>query len=309
RLSGSPPTSVVRNRAVLNAADEKNVLIVSGGSYAADGVDAKILERELRALGYSVKVSKLAITASNHFERFRMYEDLARGVSGPRPGQRWVYLAEVHLHYDRGPLAQLVRNQDTVRTYYYLTPHNALTAWRALSTSDIDPVDVRAYRWLLVRHTLIQTFNVGLDARLMPEDGVSVRRRSGHKPPRKRKRKPPFQFDPEALLQEARSPQPSVPVPTWLFDLREPREKELWSRYDASWVYFGVPSTSPEQLRYIRSFCEATEEICITPDLSLLKKLRSASSWKNVGHMNAKGAKRYSAWLARELDRAGVLQK
>ncbi|MET0411734.1 MAG: hypothetical protein ABW217_10590, partial [Polyangiaceae bacterium] len=43
RLSGSPPTSVVRNRAVLNAADEKNVLIVSGGSYAADGVDAKIL--------------------------------------------------------------------------------------------------------------------------------------------------------------------------------------------------------------------------------------------------------------------------
>lgn len=304
RLAAAPLKAVMRTHAELNAASEKNVLIVSGGSYAAHGVHAETLERELRALGNSVKVSKLAVGASNHFERFRMYEDLTRAVRGPLPGQRWVYLAEVQLDYDRSPLAQLERNQDSDRAYYYLTPLNAFFASRALGSANVDPVDVPAYYWLLMRHALVQMFNVGLDARFVPDQGVMVGRRNA----RRSRRKRPFQFDAKPLLKEARKPQPSVPVPGWLFDVREPREKELWSRYDAHWVYFGVPSTSPEQLRYIRSFCDATREVCISPDLALLKRLR-APSWSDAGHMTASGAKRYSAWLARELDRAGVLQK
>lgn len=303
RLVGSPPSAVVRTRAELNGSSEKNVLIVSGGSYAANGVDAETLENELRGLGYSVTVSMLAVNASNHFERFKMYEDVTRGVSGPLPGQRWIYLAEIHLNYDHTPLAQLERNQDTARAYYYLTPLNAFVASRALSSDDIKPVDERIDRWLLVRHALIQTFNVGLDARLMPQEEIAPGSRRA-----RRDRKRRFRFNPKPLLREARKPQPPVPVPSWLFEIREPREKALWSRYDASLVYFGVPSTSPKQLRYVRSFCQATRETCIAPDLPLLEGLR-ASSWKDAGHMTPKGAKRYSAWLARELDRAGVLWK
>ena len=254
-----------------------------------------------------MKVTKLARNASNHFERFKTYEDVTHAIMGPKPGQRWIYLAEVHRDYDHSPLAQLERNQDTARAYYYLTPLNALTASRALRCHDIEPVAVRAHDWLLLRHALIRTFNVGLDERLVPEADIvpsSAPRSRG--PRRARKRR--FTFDAEPLMREARNPSPPVPVPAWLFDVREPREKALWSRYDASWVYFGVPSTSPEQLRYVRSFCQATSEICIAPDRSLLKRLK-ASSWKDAGHMTPIGATRYSTWLARELDRAGVLQK
>jgi hypothetical protein len=301
RTIGTPPSAVLRTRAELSAAREKNVIIVTGGSYATTGVDEDTLESELRALGHSVKVSKLAINASNHFERFKMYEDVTRASSGPLPGQRWIYLAEVQRDYDHSPLAQLKRNEDTARAYYYLTPSNAFVASRALA--QVDPAEARAHDWLLFRHALIQSFNVGLDERLMPKEEIVPGSRAG-----RRERKGPFRFNPKPLLREAREPGPPVPVPSWLFEVKEPREKALWSRYEAGWVYFGVPSTSPKQLRYIRSFCAATREICIAPDLGLLEELK-APSWMDAGHMTLQGAKRYSAWLARELDRAGVLQK
>lgn len=319
RAIGAPASSVMKARTALSSAVEKNVLIVSGGSYAASGVDTSTLERELRALGHSVKAIKLAINASNHFERFKMFEELTRASAGPLPGQRWIYLAEVQVHYDRSPLAQLERNQDTARAYYYLSPLNALTASRALSSSGIDPVDVRAHGWVLLRHALIRAFNVGLDERLTASEEVVLRDRShdrdrSHNRSRSRSRSPrtdrkrSFTFDAVPLMREAHAPGPPVAVPSWLFDIREPREKAVWSRHDASLVYFGVPSTSPEQLRYIRSFCGATRETCLSPDARLLARLK-ASSWKDAGHMTPRGAKRYSEWFARELDRAGVLRK
>jgi hypothetical protein len=263
-----------------------------------------VLSRELRALGHSVDVIDLALNASNHFERFRMYEDLTRGASAAPPGQRWIYLAEVQLGYDRSPVAQLERNHDSARAYYYLSAANAFHAARALRSANIDAVDIRGMDWLLVRHALIHTFNVGLGARLVP----AVEAEPPVRPQRSSRRRRGFRFDRTPLLNEARTPGPASPLPEWLFDVRERREKELWSRYGAGWVYFGVPSTAPEQLRHIRSFCAATEELCIAPDLPLLERL-GATSWHDAGHMSAVGAKAYSAWLARELDRLQVLQK
>ena len=50
RVLGSPAGAVAGVRAELNTASERNVLIVSGGSYAVNGVDTQILESELGAL-------------------------------------------------------------------------------------------------------------------------------------------------------------------------------------------------------------------------------------------------------------------
>lgn len=91
----------------LSEASERNVLLVDGGSYVERGVDATQLERELDALGYSVRAVRMAMIGANHFERYRMYEELvSRWPSAKRAQQRWVFMLEVQSDYDHDPLAQ-----------------------------------------------------------------------------------------------------------------------------------------------------------------------------------------------------------
>ena len=94
-----------------------------------------------------------------------------------------------------------------------------------------------------------------------------------------------------------------------MFDIREPRERKLWGSFGADWIYFGVPSTRPDQLRYIRSFCASTRAPCVVPDETLIRELESPRHWRNAGHMNRRGAGVYSRWFAREVARLGVLAK
>src|SRR5688572_19695170 len=130
------PPSAVRKYAVaqLNQASEKNVLLIEGASYAEGAIDAKQLREELAALGYSTRPVRIALGGANHFERHRTYADVAGSVtSTPLPGQRWLFLAEVHVTYDANPLSQFPRNQDSARAYHYLDAGNAFYA--SLATS------------------------------------------------------------------------------------------------------------------------------------------------------------------------------
>src|SRR5688572_7905857 len=95
-------TSEVRKyaEATLAAPSEPNVLLIDGASYSESGVDVKVLQQELAKLGYSTRPVRIALGGANHFERYRLYEDIAGSLdAAPRPGQRWIFLAEIHSTY------------------------------------------------------------------------------------------------------------------------------------------------------------------------------------------------------------------
>jgi len=272
------------------------------------GVDAKLLERELARLGYAVRTVRLAVPASNHFERYELQRDLLTELGPtPHPGQRWIMLAEVQLNYDIQPLAQFHGNRDTTRALHYLTPSNTFYAFSAHRDPSLDPPYFEgSWRWDVLRHTLINGFNVGVTDRVMPLD--DVRAESGSLP-RSRERYR-GRLDLKPLTDEIVYPTPDRKSPPWLKRIRERRLLRLWGSRLDELVYFALPSTQLEQLKHTRAFCNSTRRTCIAPlDVGLLDELDSRKSWLDAGHLSPKGAREYTLWLAARLDEQKVFVK
>lgn len=283
-----------------------NLLLVDGGSYVQRGLDPALLTKELRRRGYSVETVSLALSAANHFERYEMHRDLvARLESLPHPKQRWVFLAEVQEHYDRQPLAQFSKNHDSARALRYLTPANAFHAFSAQREPGLVPPAEGPWRWDVLRHALINGFNVGVVDRVVSFDDVKPDR-TDHTRSRSRLR---GESDLSLLIDEVRHPTEDSPPPAWLKRGRERRLLKLWGERLDAFVYFAVPSTRVDQLKYARSFCRNTRQPCIAPtDKQLLRDLDSRRFWRDVGHLNRDGAVAYTGWLAGRLERQGVLR-
>ncbi len=302
------PSKVVRYAArALSTSNAPNVILIEGASYVLNGVDSSTVADELQTLGYSVDVVRLAAGAANHFERYRMQQGIVQRLQrGPQAGQRWIYLAEVQAGYDRLPLAQFDDNQDTDRTYHYLTLNNSWNAVRAIASPGVGEPLKGAWRWAVFRHTLINSFNAGVATRLAPEDELDL---SGGNVSARRSAR--FRFGgmgPVIAAQE--SPPVLTPQYSWMTEIREPRLRHLWRSYLNDFAYFGLPTTQLEQFEYVRDFCKATKRKCIAPtDVSLLQALDSPKQWVNASHLSLKGAKIYSRWLARELARTGLLRQ
>jgi hypothetical protein len=304
----SPGTSATLKYGLrqLGRADEKNVLIIDGGSYAQRGIDPVLLSRLLNNGGYSVRVVTLAMSAANHFERYQLYRDLvARLAPKTDARQRWVLLAEVQMHYDTQPLAQVSHNPDSVRNLHYLTPANTYYALVAQQDPNLARPSEDAWRWDLLRQTSINALNVGVRDRLVALDDAKVAkvglRRSGR-----------FSgdFDMQGVMEEMDSPSPLHKPPRWTRRIREKRLLEVWGNRLDELVYFSVPSTRRQQLEYGKNFCDATRRPCIAPrDRKLLRSLRSPRYWKDVGHLNSAGAQRYTEWLAGRVLALQLLQK
>jgi hypothetical protein len=301
------PYKVVRYAAAeLQRAKAPNVVVIEGASYALSAVDTELLEAELATLGYEVHAVRIASAAANHFERHQMQRCTLDRLEGARdPRQHWVFLAEIQLGYDTQPLAQFVDNQDTARTYHYTTLENGWYAVQALKGVGVEePKD--EWRWPLLRHVLINGFNAGVLTRLLPEDAIELSTGAVNN------RLPNSKFKFRGLtrvLDGASHPVPKDSLPSWLFDVREPRTRRLWQGYLDELVYFGVPSTAPEQMSHISGFCAATQVKCIAPDQELLSALDDKTYWRNAGHVSFRGAKIYSLWLARALAKSGALKK
>lgn len=298
------PGRIVRYGAEeLNAAKEPTVLIIDGGSYVINGVDCNDLMKELRKLGYKVRALRLASGAANHFERFRMQQRVVKRLRSKNPKQRWVFLAEVQHGYDSAPLAQFTENPSTDRAYDYSTLANAWYATTALRTPNVTvPPE---WRWSLFRSTLINSFNAGALLRLSDEDTVDV---GGGRVAARKRSKVKIRDGVKQQIAMLDAPPKSDTYP-WIEDIRERRIRRLWKPYLSDFVYFGLPSSWPEQLAYIRKFCSTTRDPCIAPaDAQLLSDLDDAEKWRDRSHMSKKGATIYTRWLAQELVRRGIVK-
>lgn len=303
-LSLGFPASIVRYAVQdLNAATEPTVIVVEGGSYVLNGVDAELMMDELHQLGVNARVVRLAAGAANHFERHRMAENIVQRLAPKRARQRWIYLAEVHLKYDNAPLAQFMDNLDSARTYDYVTVPNAWAAAEALSSPDVQVLD--GWQWPLFRHAMINSFSVGAASRYVPDAEVPLGggRVSWHRRQR-------FRFGGMSQHVESLSTPVQGAMLPWLQQVRERRARRLWRPYTSELVYFGLPATKLEQLKYVREFCAGTRHRCIPPaDPELLNALDQASLWRDAGHLMKKGAEIYSRWLARQLVAQKVVKR
>jgi hypothetical protein len=301
--------SSVRKYAVneLREARERNVLLIDGASFVLNGVDTHYLDDELQKLGYSVRSVRLAAGGANHFERYTLNQEVVRGLGPKGDGQRWVYLAEVHHWYDQVPLAQFSDHEDTERVLHYLSPLNAWYAARALDSPDVRPPSSAGWRWPVLRHALLNAFNVGVSSRLAQEAEIEPSSgRTGN--PRRAYRR--FRSL-EPLMAYARAPREASPPPLpWLRRIRERRLMSLWKPYVDELVYFGVPATRVGPLRYVQDFCRGTRRKCIAPtDRQLLGQLDAKTHWRDANHLRRSGAELYSRWLARKLHRLKVLAR
>ncbi len=290
--------------AELRQAREKNVLLIDGGSFADHAIDVFVLDRELMRLGYSVHAVRLTQSGANHFERYRLQQDVEQRLEKKqRRRQRWLYLAEVQHMYDVKPLATFFRNEGTTRAYHYLTPENAWYATLAMRSRNVMPAD--AWFAPLLKHAFVNGFNVGVGSRLISSEDFDA---ANGRPKRDRHHHPDFGGLGEQLSALEQSPGAAVDLP-WLFDIRERRERRLWKQYINGLVYFGVPSPQPNELEHERRFCAATAQPCIAPDKPLLEALDRPSFWRDRAHMNVLGSDIYSRWLAQQLVAGGYLAK
>jgi hypothetical protein len=304
-LPDSEASAVVKYAASeLNRVTEQNVIVVEGGSFADRGVDVADLHSELDRLGYSARVVRIALAGANHFERLRLLQDIERRLK-PRgeSGQRWLFLNEVHDHYDRAPLAGFRRNPDTTRTYHYLTAENAWYVAAALRSPDV--TQPAAWRWPLFRHVLINSFNVGVGTRLVSPSSIVASKGTNSGLARYSRRFAGL----DAQLEEMDEPPELKGWPIWLDTIREPRARAVWQPFADEWIYFGLPSTRRTQLRHVRAFCGAGRHRCIAPNEKLLDALDDPTLWFDRGHLNPRGSEVYSRWLARQLHKQGLLKR
>ena len=304
-------TSTIERYAVdqLSKAQEPNVIMIDGGSYVLNGVDTNIVTSELSKLGYSAKVVRFAAGAANHFERYRMQQGIAQRLHGKQDAkQRWFYMPEVQAGYDQIPLAQFDNNLDTWRAIQYCSPENAWQAAHALGTPGVTQPLGGAWRWQLFRHALINAFSAGALKRFAPEADIALGGGavSPHRPGKFR-----FRGLSSSITTIGKPTDPlNVAVLPWLRDIRDRRIKRLWRPYRPELLYFGVPSTTVDQLEYVRGFCQALGGKCITPaDEALLSELDNAKLWRDASHLTTVGAGIYSRWLAHQIVALRVLRK
>lgn len=288
--------------AALSSAEEPTVLVIDGGSYVLNAVDCDDLMAELKKLGYPVRAVRMAAGAANHFERFRLHQRVVKRLSPKRPGQRWIFLAETQLGYDTSPVTQFTENPNTNRAYDYSTLPNAWYAAAALRSPGVEVPE--EWRWALFRSTLINSFSAGALRRLADEATMEPGGGKVNRRPRSRFK---FRGLRKQLHQLRYVPQPEV-LP-WLKSIRERRTRRLWRPFVDELVYFGVPSTSPSQLAYIRRFCAGAQVPCLAPaDATLLGELDNAKYWRDASHMMKEGATIYSRWLAHQLVERGIVK-
>lgn len=204
--------------------------------------------------------------------------------------------------YDNNPLAQYLENVDTERTFDYSTLSNAWFAAAALGSPGV--TSPPAWRWKLSRNTLINSFSAGALLRMSAE--ADLEPGGGRVSKRGRQN---FKFRGlRAQLGSLLHTEPPERLP-WLQDIREARIRRLWQPFTQELVFFGVPSTRPNQLAYVRGFCNGKPQPCVAPeDPELLQQLDDADNWRDPSHMSKAGATLYTRWLARQLVSRGLVK-
>jgi hypothetical protein len=283
-------------------------LLLDGGSYAARGVDGGDLERRLSdKLGRPIHVLSLTLPGGNQYERWSVLRNaialLGDDERSRLQDSKVTMLLEIHGQYDRYPLVQLRRNRYTDRAYAYL----GLPVAMQLIDSEDGRMEfgqrVRQWSDVLV-HVSLNVFNLGAATRIVPTESIAAAGDfEGLKKPARGYRFKGMRAVLEGLNDDPANAAGELPIANIL--ARRERTAELFGAREVGAIYFSVPTPRLGDLQYARAFCGAfTDVACIDHgNRTLLKRLDNRRFWYDDGHLQARGAKIYTRWLAIQLTR------
>ncbi|HEY3645432.1 MAG TPA: hypothetical protein VGM16_08850, partial [Gammaproteobacteria bacterium] len=142
----------------------KNMLLVDGSSETKLGLDPDLIRDRLKAQGYDVLVLVLAEGGANILERYTMMQRFSREMqlAGLRYGENTRLMMELHPGYESKPVRFFEDNDASIRSYYYPSIGNLLTAahiYHELGvTPDLDDASVFAEMYT---HSLVWDLKIG----------------------------------------------------------------------------------------------------------------------------------------------------
>ncbi|OHE84980.1 MAG: hypothetical protein A2579_08250 [Lysobacterales bacterium RIFOXYD1_FULL_69_11] len=284
--------------------DNDGFLILDGGSYAARGLDERMLERHLAVEGHhAMTVVSLSLPGGNQLERWSV---LNRALAILEPAERdafgkarKVLLLEIHPQYDRYPLVQLRRNRYSDRAFAYLDTDVLAAAVRA-ENGALKP-DLLRQQWIdAVSHAAINLFNVGELHRVIPAHEVASS--GGFTPLTRASKGYRFKGTRGAVKSLDEPPVASDELPWPNIQQRRQRFENALGGAGIQTVYFSVPTPRVHDMAYARGFCAAVEDACIVhAHRGLLRRLDHRRFWYDDGHLMKPGARIYTRWLAQRL--------
>jgi len=286
----------------------ETIIFVDGGSYGARGLNGPRLGKQLtRLAGKPVGVVQLTLAGANHFERHAimksLFDNLAPSEVQALKARHVVLLLEINQGYDANPLAQVnEKNYFSERLYGYLTPVNTWYAIKAMRDVSGE-VDWKKSA-VVAAHAFMNFLNVGVRSRMTNIDDIGSR--PGFAPLRSSSE---FAFSSlMPVLDQARG----IKVPAgkaWIDTIRTPRLLATMRGVVDRVAYYAPPNSSASYLAYARAFCRShAGEACVDyGDARLLRSIDRKNFWYDKGHLLAKGAVRYTDWLARKLNTELVL--
>jgi|GEM_PF-2696935 len=286
----------------------ETIIFVDGGSYGARGLDGPRLGKQLtRLAGKPVGVVQLTLAGANHFERHAimksLFDNLAPSEVQALKARHVVLLLEINHGYDANPLAQVnEKNYFSERLYGYLTPVNTWYAIKAMRevSGEVDWKRNAA----VAAHAFMNFLNVGVRSRMTNIDDIGFR--PGYTPLRSGS-KAVFRSVMHVLDDAGGNGAPAKN--TWVDTIRTPRLLATMRGVVTRVAYYMPPSASASYLAYARAFCRShAGEACVDyGDARLLRSIDRKDFWYDKSHLLAKGAVRYTDWLARKLNTELVL--
>lgn len=283
-----------------------HIVFLDGGSYSARGVDPARMEARLASkTGRAYRVVALALPGANQTERRVLLEDALSLLSPEQRAAlheaRVTLLLEIHEQYDRYPLQQLVENPRSDRAYGYLRPstiwHLRHKGFEQRREEDRIP---------LIRDVIslgaVNAVNAGIATRVDPVG--KVQRASAFIG--LRRADDSFRFKGlNKVIAEARKPPADIDFPVRNIADRRRHIVESFDARAARVVYFSVPSTTVDHVRYAKAFCRDQAPpgaACIDhANRWLLRRLNHRKYWFDAGHLLEQGAAQYTRWLTDRL--------
>lgn len=278
------------------------VIILEGSSLSLVGIDGALLETKLREAGKPATVLQFNMAGANHVERRHLLDLFFKSLK-PKDREslretKVILLSEVMKRYDEHPLVFLTNPEYTERARIYLTPANA---WTALRYHQLDATPMANILPTAIEGTFANIFAIGAFSDMKIPG--RIRGIGGYFPLQNTSSS--FDFEksrtaaerlPITILTTSENPYP------WLRNYYAELHAQTGDLIDHAGFY-GMPLLDLDERAYQHAFRGRLDGalFMIQPDPQTFRDMSRAEFWFDHMHVQEKGAKPATEWLAREI--------
>jgi len=271
----------------------ENRMLLIGSSYSSRGIDGKMLERLLKESGSDIHVHQLSYPGVFAYEADFYLDQYLRAVSSP-PEYILIEIGTEHsigIKEENKFAGNIIRYHDNKRAYWMIR--------QALNSSEkIEFIDRCRLIWNIASHFLANVLNIGLIQHLGPsKDAIPL---SGYQPE--------VMTDADISLDELSAGLRSFstdtpqkhPYPESEIEFRKMQAEDLFRAGVEHVLFFQPPFAGKDRRERVGRLCMEIGSDCLWPDAYLYSRLKP-EYWTDMGHLNLRGSKDITHWLAGKL--------